>query len=223
MNRQTAGKSREQGSALVEFTLCVVFFWMPLFAGLVIAGTNLIRGMQVTQVCRDAGHMFAFGADFTQPSYQNLLVNLAPSLGLSTTATASHGVVIFSQITLIDDTCDGTSTKAKPVTCTNDGYYVVVKRIVVGNPALQSSQFGTPDANVINATTGEVSQNGYLNNSSTRAYASGATAVSGVSFAPPIVLPVTQYAYAAEMYVTSPQGSSWSVTGPPSVAAQFIF
>jgi hypothetical protein len=217
IERQTNDKSRERGSALIEFTVCVVFFWLPLFAGLVVTGQNLIRGMQVTQVCRDAAHMFAFGADFSQPSYQNLLVNLAPALGLTTSAATSHGVVIFSQIALIDDTCDGTNPVGKP-TCSNWGYYVVVKRIVIGNPALQSSALGTPAASLINASTGNVSQNGYLNNSGTHA-----SATRGVSFAPPIILPVTQNAFVAELYVTSPQGATWSVTGPPSVAARFVF
>jgi hypothetical protein len=217
MRQQITGKSREQGSALIEFTLCVIFFWLPLFTGLLIAGQNLIRGMQVTQVCRDAGHLFAFGADFTQPSYQNLLVNLAPALGLSTSAATSHGVVVLSQIALIDDTCDGTNTASKPTTCSNSGYYVVVKRIVIGNPALQSSAFGTPASTLIDAA-GNVSQNGYLNNASTQASAGG-----GASFAPPINLPTTQYAYVAELYVTSPQGTSWSITGPPSISARFVF
>jgi hypothetical protein len=203
-------RQRESGSALIEFVLCCSFFWLPLFLGLVTVGQNLVRAMQVTQVCRDAAHMFAYGVDFSQATYQNLLVGLAPSLGL-TTSSGGHGVVIFSQITYIDSTCSGTNRS-----CSNSGYYVVTRRVTVGNSTIKSSLFGTPNASLMDST-GTVTQNGYLNDASTRAAASGA------SFASPITLPAGQYAYAAELYVTSPQPTGWSTTGPPSVSARFIF
>jgi hypothetical protein len=207
MSTKTKGR---RGSALIEFTLCCAFFWVPLFFGFVIVGENLLRAQLVTQVCRDAAHMFAFGADFSQSSYQQLLVSLAPELGLST--SGGHGVVIFSQIAYIDSTCDGTNT-----TCTNMGDYVVTRRIVVGSTGLQSSLFGTPASTLLDSS-GHVSQAGYLNNSTTRA------AAPGSSFAPPInFTSPSQFAYAAELYVTSPQPSGWSTTGPPSVSARFIF
>jgi hypothetical protein len=209
-------KSLEKGSALIEFTLCAGLFLVPLFLGLLFVGQNLLRGMQVTQVCRDAAHMFASGTDFTQTSYQNLAVNLAPGLGLSTTAAASHGVLIFSEIAYIDATCAGTYSGSNPP-CTNYGYYVVVRRIVIGSTGMQASAFGTPTPALITASTGSVSQAGYLNDASTRASA------AGVSFAPPIVLPTTQDAYVAELYVTSPTATTWSTVGPPSISARFIF
>src|SRR5450432_4258440 len=88
--RTNTVRSREAGSALVEFVFCAGLFWMPLFVGTLFAGLNLIRVLQVTQLCRDAAHMSAYGIDFSQTSAQNLLVSLAPSLGL-TTSSASHG------------------------------------------------------------------------------------------------------------------------------------
>ncbi|HMF75427.1 MAG TPA: hypothetical protein VK604_07160 [Bryobacteraceae bacterium] len=209
-------KSREQGSALIEFTLCCGFFLLPLLLGVLLVGQNLLRAMEVTQVCRDAAHMFASGADLSQTSYKNLVVNLAPALGMSTTSASSHGVVILSEIARIDDTCAGTVIPMKPK-CGNAGYYVVVRRIVIGNSGMQASVLGTPSSALIEPATGNVTQNGYLSDSSTQA------STSGVSFAPPIDLPTTQHAYVAEMYVTSPTATGWSTAGPPSVSAKFIF
>jgi hypothetical protein len=167
--------------------------------------------MQVTQVCRDVAHMFAYGVDFTQSSYQDLVVNtLSAQLGLTKSGTDGHGVVILSKITLIDKTCDNT----KPP-CANTGYYVVTRRIIIGNSTIKSSAFA-PSLSSMDGS-GNVSQTNYLNSASARASASGA------SFASPITLPVGQFAYVGEMYVTSPKNGSWSTSGPPSVAARFIF
>ncbi len=205
----------ESGSALIEFTLCCSFFLLPLLIGLLVVGQNMLRAMLVTQVCRDAAHMFSSGTDFSQSSYQSLVVNLSPSLGLTTTSGTSHGVVIFSEIALLDRTCLGTVSGSTPV-CSNAGYYVVVKRLTIGTPAIQTSAFGTPTAALVDAS-GNVSQAGVLNDPSTRASA------AGVSFAPPIVLPTSQYAYVVETFVTSPSGTGWSTTGPPNVSARFVF
>src|SRR5437016_5763979 len=101
MNKQTKGP-QEKGSALVEFVLCFGIFWVPLFLGTLTAGFNLIAAIQVTQVCRDAAHMYSQGIDFSQSTYKTLLVNLAPSLGMA--ATGGRGEVIFSTITYIDHT-----------------------------------------------------------------------------------------------------------------------
>ena len=219
ISRREASRRRlgESGSALIEFTLCCGLFLVPLFLGLLYVGQNLLRGMQVTQVCRDSAHMFSSGTDFTQTSYQNLVVNLAPGLGLTTSTATSHGVVIFSEIAYIDATCGGTYSGSNPP-CSNYRYYVVVRRLVIGNAGMQASAFGTPAPSLISATTGGVTQTGYLNDATARA-----STTAGVSFAPPIVLPTTQDAYVAELYVTSPTATSWSTVGPPNVSARFIF
>ena len=217
LRRKSMPGSSESGSALIEFVLCVGLFWMPLFVGTLFGGLNLIRVLQVTQLCRDVAHMSAFGIDFSQTSAQNLLVSLAPSLGL-TTSTTSHGVVILSVITHIVQSTD--CTPASISNCANDGYDVVVRRIVIGNTNLPNttSAFGTPCSTCyVDATSGNITPAAYLNNSSTRA------AASGVSFAPPIVLTSSHYAYVAEAFVTSPENNGWVGTGTPSIAARFIF
>src|SRR5437764_678328 len=92
---------KERGSALIEFVLCFGLFWLPLFFGTWIIGFNIIRTMQVTQVCRDAAHMYAYnGIDFSQSAAQTMLVSMAPGLSLNVNGTG-NGVVILSTITYV--------------------------------------------------------------------------------------------------------------------------
>src|SRR6266700_6460539 len=89
----------ERGSALIEFVFVCSLFWVPLFFGTLVIGFSLVQALQVTQVCRDAAHMYAFGVDFSQTIYKNLLVSLGPDLGMTT--NGGKGVVIFSTVTYI--------------------------------------------------------------------------------------------------------------------------
>lgn len=198
---------RQRGSALIEFVLCVSLFWVPLFLGTVVIGFNLIRAVQVTQVCRDSGHMYSYGIDFSQPAYQNLLVSLAP--GLNITTSGGSGVVVLSTITYIgpnDCVAGGYSSN-----CANVNTAVITRQIVVGNTALHASVFGTPASQFMDSS-GNVSPAGYLNNSNCRA--------AGFSSVIPLVS--GQFAYMSEMWVTAP--SWWSFLGTTSgISARSIF
>ena len=44
---------------------------------------RLVRANQVSEVCRDAGHMFAYGVNFSQASSQNVLVQLTQGLNMT--------------------------------------------------------------------------------------------------------------------------------------------
>src|SRR5579875_3756617 len=91
--RTARSRQNERGTAVVEFAFCFALFWVPLFLGSIVIGFNLIRAVQVTQVCRDAGHMYAGGIDFSQSTYQNLFVSLAIGLNMST--NGGNGVEIL--------------------------------------------------------------------------------------------------------------------------------
>src|SRR5690349_11516666 len=93
--------SRERGSALIEFVLAFSLFWLPLFFGTLVIGFSLIRGVQVTQICRDAGHMYSYGIDFSQQSYRNLLAGIAQGYNLT---SSGNGVVVLSTVTYITST-----------------------------------------------------------------------------------------------------------------------
>lgn len=125
--RQAPGK---RGSAIIEFVLAAALIYTPLILGTIVIGMNLIRAIQVTQLNRDAGHMFARGVDFTLAANQQILQHLAGGLDLT---PGGKSVVILSQIVKVD--CGS---------CANKNVAVFMRQIVLGNSALRASRFGTP-------------------------------------------------------------------------------
>jgi TadE-like protein len=214
MSKQTKGPAQEKGSALVEFVLCFGIFWVPLFLGTLSVGFNLIAAIQVTQVCRDAAHMYSQGIDFSQSTYKTLLVNLAPSLGMA--ATGGRGEVILSTVTHIEHT-DCAAAGISDTSCGNINQYVVTRRIVIGNAGtgFPASLFGTPSSAILDSSGNVTSSGGtpnYLTNSTTRA--------PNFPTATGITLTSQHYAYTAEMYVQSPY---WTSLGTSGIAARSIF
>lgn len=128
MRRQGRG-----GAAIVEFVLAAALIYTPLILGTIVIGMNLIRAIQLTQLNRDAGHMFARGVDFAVPANQAILQQLATGLDLT---PGGKSVVILSQIMRVD--CPG------PPACANHGVAVFVRQIVLGNSTLRTSRYGTP-------------------------------------------------------------------------------
>ena len=210
MSYQIKSRTSERGSAFVEFVLCFSLFWVPLFLGTLVLGFNLVRAMQVTQVCRNAGRMYAYNTDlFSQPAYQSLIVNEAP--GLNMTTTGGNGVIILSKITFADAlACQGANLQNN---CPNQGQAVIVKRIVIGNQSLQTSAFGTPASGIV-GSNGAIDSINYLTNSS-------AVANGFLNLIP--LQSSTQFAYVAEMWVTSPDYSRWSFLGTTGASARSIF
>jgi hypothetical protein len=179
-------KRRQRGNELIEFAL-VATFLLPLLFGTVVVGLNLSRSIQVTQVSRDAGHMYSRGVDFSDSANQSLIERLAQ--GLNIHVTGGSGVVILSTITFIGEaqcTAAGLSTQA----CTNLNFPVFTNRIVIGNSAARASAFGTPNSSLI-AADGDVSS--FLTNTSARA--NGFNSV--------LALQAGELAYVAEVYVPS--------------------
>ncbi|MBE7543957.1 MAG: pilus assembly protein [Bryobacteraceae bacterium] len=130
----------QRGNTIVEFA-AVALFLTPLLLGTFTLGMNLNQSVRVTQVVRDAGHMYARFVDFTLPSNQDILVRLA--IGLRMTRDGGDGVIILSKVTyLSDDDCTGAGVSLAD--CANRGNYVITNRVVVGNPSLRASDYGTP-------------------------------------------------------------------------------
>lgn len=183
---QTGGRDPRRGTELVEFAL-VLALLAPLLVGAMGAGLNLIRSIQVVQVCRDAGHMFSRGVDFADPANRLLIERLAQ--GLDIRAQGGTGVVILSTVMFIGQSqcaAGGLSSSA----CTNLNYPVFVKRVVIGNAAARASAFGTPPPTLLDAS-GNVAN--YLTNTGARA----------VGFQPVLPLQPGDTAYVAEVYVPS--------------------
>lgn len=203
-------RNAKRGSALIEFALSSLF-WMPLLLGTIVIGLNLLRAIRVTQICRDAGHMYAYGIDFSQPSNRNLLLRLAT--GLNITATGGDGVVIFSSITLVGPgDCTAAGLQPDSAHCANLGNLVFTKRLVVGSKALRASSFGTPNSYLIDSS-GAIRSSRYLTDTSARA----------VGFSNLMSLTSGQYAYVAEAYFSSPDYDWQGFMTGTGVAARSIF
>lgn len=197
---------RQRGNSLLEFALVTVFL-IPILVSTISIGFNTARAIQVTQVVRDAAHMYARFVDFSLTANQQLLVRLATGLGM--TQTGGNGVLILSKITYIADS-DCTGGGLTTAQCTNRNQYVVMNRIVVGNPSFHASAFGTPLSNSLDSKGDTID---YLRDTSVRAPNFGST----------LVLNSGEFAFVAEGFF---KGSSWTVpsTGVGNdINARWIF
>ena len=204
-------RRRENGMAVMEFAFCLTFFWIPLFLGMAVIGINLVRAVQVTQVCRDAGHMYANGIDFSQSTYQTLLIDLAIGLNMST--SGGNGVEILSTVMYVDsNACTAGGYQANSTNCPNLNTIVFTRRLVVGNSSLHSSNLGSPVSSEMDGS-GNVSVSGYLTD--TRNQVSGFSSI--------IPLTTGQFAYVSELFISSPDTSWASFLSTPTISARSIF
>jgi len=195
---------------MIEFCLSVAL-WMTILMGLATVGINLIRALQVEQVCRDAGRLYSAGLDFTQSGNQNLLILLAT--GLNVTTSGGNGVFVFSTVEYIDTAqCTAGGLQANGTSCPNLGQNVVIQRVVVGNSGLYTSTFGTPPAAII-GTGGNISSSNYLSNTSARASGFGSV----------IAMTGGQLAYLTETYFSSPDFAWGSYMSGAGVYERKIF
>ena len=145
MPHRPPNRTAESGSAAVEFAFCCLVI-MPLLMGLIAIGFALVREMQVTQVCRDAGHMYAKGVDFSTNNLaaRTMILGTGSALGLTdpaqTPAIPSSGAIILTTIMLV--TQSDCVAGGYPSGCTNQGYPVITNQILIGDPSVVST-FGT--------------------------------------------------------------------------------
>jgi Flp pilus assembly protein TadG len=162
-------KRLNRGGAMVEFMMLTPI-WLPLILGTLWIGSAMVRGLQVTEVARDAASMFCRGTDFSvavgsnanNAEYNSILPNLASDLG--TVTTTGNGVFIFSTLTYVGNSvCAslGSTYGTAPTSgnagshtgsCTNYGKFVFTQQYLVGNTSLRSSTFGTPAAADLDST-----------------------------------------------------------------------
>jgi Flp pilus assembly protein TadG len=154
-------KRKNQGGAMLEFTLLIPV-WLPLLLGTMWTGSAMIRGLQVTQVARDAGSMFCRGVDFSTGSGTNsnqILTKVTQEIG--TVTSSGTGVVIFSTLTYVGNSVcalagsayhDNSIPPQHTSACTNYGKFVFTQRYIVGNTSLRSSDFGAPASADLDST-----------------------------------------------------------------------
>lgn len=194
MSRTGEKRRRRGGAAVVEFVLAAALIYTPLILGTMVIGMNIVRSIQVTQVNRDAGHMFARGVDFSSAANQAILNQLAGGLDLS---ASGKTVVILTQIIKVD--C---------ASCTNKNIAVIMRQIKVGNTALRASAYGNP----VTGSGGTVAN--YENNTAARA----------VNFEPQVMtMQPGDMAYVAESYYRSTELDLPGFMTNTGVAARGIF
>ena len=193
---------------MVEFALCLVFL-APIVLGTFNLGMNLARNLQVTQLARNAGHMYVRWVDFSIPESQQLIVRLAD--GLNMTRTGGDGTVILSQV-LVPGTADCAGAGLNAGACTNLNIPVIVHRIQFGNSSLKDSVFGSPHSSLIRSD-GSIAVADYLTDSRVRA-----TGWSSV-----MTLGSGEIAYVSEVYVRSPAYNIGDQGGVQGVYARSIF
>jgi hypothetical protein len=146
--------------------------WVPLLLGTLFYGSELVQALQVVQLTRDAGHMFARLVNFTTSATsqnQMLLARLGQQLGGSApfatfdtsgnvtgVNTTGNMVVILTAIQNVS----GTACKAYNGTtsCPNLGMWVVTQQLTIGNASLRKSNYtpsGVP-ATELDTTSGAV-------------------------------------------------------------------
>jgi hypothetical protein len=216
MKKPRARRSNERGGAMIEFALCFALVWLPLFLGLGQFGFRLVQAIQITQVCRDAGHMHAYGIDFSQTSNKYLLAALAPGLGIDPTGTGGNAEVILSTIVYVDDAQCMAGGYAAGSDCANYKKFVFTRQFVVGK-ALKISSFGTPSASITDPATGNVQRGGPAKSG----YLNDGNAAVGAGF-PIGVASGQQSAYVSEMFVQS-SVFNWFFPGPAWVTSASFF
>jgi hypothetical protein len=179
-------RKKQRGSEVVEFAL-VASFLLPILFGTVVVGLNIARSIQVTQVSRDAGHMYSRSVDFSDPVNKSIVERLAQ--GLNIHVSGGTGVVILSTI-LFAGQAQCTAAGLIGSACTNLNQPVFIHRVVIGNSSARVSAFGTPNPEIIDSS-GRITN--YLTNTSARA--NGFSAV--------LPLQAGDMAYVSEVYVPS--------------------
>ena len=155
----------KQGASAIEFAFSLLIL-IPTLLGVMGIGFSMLHQLQVIQLGRDAGSMYARKTDFTSPGAQKLLSQVAGSLGLTastvsstTGGTAGSTVVILSAIQYVNASlCGQASPPLAPdaADCPNIGNWVFGARIVVGNKTVAASNLGAPDSTVTIAPNGTI-------------------------------------------------------------------
>jgi hypothetical protein len=192
---RTSRRSGQRGGSGVEFAMSTIF-WVPLLVGTFGVGFRLVTANQAQQVCRDVGHMYAYGVDFSQPANQAMAANLGSGLGMST--SGGPGVAILTLMKMIgpvECTSSGfvpNGTTPNTTNCPNLNQIVIAQRLYIGNTTLRSSNFGTPSNTLLDAS-GNISLVQQVSN----------TALRTSSFGNLLTLTSSQIAYLTETYFLS--------------------
>ncbi len=194
----------ERGSEIIEFALLASLL-IPLLLWVFVSGMNLIRMIEASQVCRDVGNLYIHGVDYTTYAAQQTATRLATGFGMqigssftgnnnANDGNAGNGWMVLSQIMYVGSTA--CATLPSGTACTNQGKYVFLQYIDVGNKSLTFS--GRSVSSALGTPTATINSYGYVQNYLTD---SGAVASGAANL---ITLADTQVAYVSETFFASP-------------------
>jgi len=205
-------RARNQGGQeLIEFAVTALLM-VGLLMSAFLTGMNLIRSIQVNQVCRDIDNMYIHGADFSTYSMQQLAQRLATGLnmqigtaftGNSATNTGNGGnsLVTLSEVMYVGSTTSPNCSTVGASKCTNANSFVFTQRIQFGNGTLTAQKAST----LGNPSTTAISTAGILESPVTDAGAKlPAAAQTSFKALWQTALQDGQVCYVAEYYAQSP-------------------
>jgi hypothetical protein len=169
---QTIQNRKQRGNTILEFALVMVFL-VPMFAGAFTIGLALAKGIQVSNVARDAVVLMVravtdpnSGLDLSLPQNQRIIVRAASGLGMNADAQQTpnpngNGVVILSKVVMVGPAECSIGITPAPAgappwnagNCPNYGQYVFAYRVVIGNGSRWTSTIGNPGGAVLSNGT----------------------------------------------------------------------
>jgi len=203
---------RQGGQELIEFALTTILL-VGLLLNSFITGMDLIRSIQVNQVCRDLANMYIHGADFSTYTMQQLGQRLAHGLSLeigssfsgnsaTNTGNGGNALVTLSRIMYVGSTTDPNFAAVGASNCTNANSFVFTQRIQFGNGSLTSrkpSSLGNPSTSAI--STAGIVQNP-ITDAGAKLPSAAQTSIRGLW---QVALTDGQSCYVAEFYAQSPE------------------
>lgn len=230
-------KRTQRGQEIIEFGVTAVLL-VPMFLGTFVTGMNLIRSIQVNQVCRDLTDMYIHGADFSTYGMQQEAQRLAQGLGLTigssftgneqaNTSNSGNGIVTVTEIMYVGPTTSANCVAVGAGNCTNTASFVYMQQLQFGNGTLANSSTVTLGNAVSNGAT--LNSSGMVSNPVTDTHAklptapqSAMTALWQTTNNGQQALTDGQVAYIVECYFRSPDLNVSSLAGG-GVYARYFF
>jgi hypothetical protein len=202
-------------------------FLVPMFTGAFTIGMAVTKGIQVSNVARDALVLMVraitdpnSGLDLSQTQNQRIIVRAAQGLGMNANAqydpsTTGLGVVILSKVILVGNAecslgivpAPGGAPPWNAGNCPNFNNYVFAYRIVIGNGTRWASVLGNPGVAV--QSDGTITPSNIASNTADRV--TNFTAASGMTLTQGV------YALFSEMYADINYLNFFSVLRNPTV------
>jgi len=233
--RNPSKRRAQRGNSMLEFAL-VMSLLVPLFAGMFTMGMALAKGIQVTNVGRDAVVLMVrsntdpnSGLDLSVTQNQRILIRAAAGLSMNLNANYDpdpngKGVVILSRVVMVGPAeCSvgivpapagvPTTTPWGPSNCPNYGQYAFAYRVVIGNGTRWTGTIGAPPAAIVN-TNGTISAANIASNTSNRATNMGAGGL--------LTLTASTFSMISETYVDVSYLNLFSIYQAPVIFSRTI-